>query len=650
MMTMIKTLLFLFFWSYCLPGLFSQEETLADCQKRLQRAQQTQNRDSLAQAYLKLSEYYAYRNSDTTRHYCQLGLKQVRPSDVPTYLTLLINEAETYYAQGQLQEAIRRYQFIRKEAIAQQADLAYLTTTLGSLAVSYRRTEKNDSALLYYQEALTYLEQTDNPDEEVYILTNMAILYTNTDRLKEGDYFIQKAMQRIDQCQDMDMVMYAGSTAGIIASKLHQPERANQYLHQVIRKGVQENKPRFALKGITHLLHVFITTHQEDSIDFYLQEASQLAAQLPQGSTEVLGFQETQYQLLLQLGRHRESLGVQQRMLQNHDMNIQTSRDKFYYQMAQNQAALKAYPEAIQCYEIAHQWADSLKQLRQNEQLSVWTAKFQTQEKEMEIARLRQQQLEDQSRDLKRGILTIIVIFILLIGLIYGQIRKKQQQKQEELRVARSYIEGLERERSRLAKDLHDGVCNDLLGVGMQLSFLPPTEATKQEILHLLEHIRQDVRSISHELMPPKFQQLTLCEAIEAYLDRLSNQDKYRFTFRHQADGPWKQVPEPRAYEVYRILQEWLANVWKHAQPTQVEVELKLTSSQLFLNIRNDGPSLQTAPAKNGGIGMTTIRERVKSLEGNLTIHMQEQKQIFELIIPLNPKKRPDNPKNHYFQ
>lgn len=370
-MTMIKTLLFLFFWSYCLPGLFSQEETLADCQKRLQRAQQTQNRDSLAQAYLKLSEYYAYRNSDTTRHYCQLGLKQVRPSDVPTYLTLLINEAETYYAQGQLQEAIRRYQFIRKEAIAQQADPAYLTTTLGSLAVSYRRTEKNDSALLYYQEALTYLEQTDNPDEEVYILTNMAILYTNTDRLKEGDYFIQKAMQRIDQCQDMDMVMYAGSTAGIIASKLHQPERANQYLHQVIRKGVQENKPRFALKGITHLLHVFITTHQEDSIDFYLQEASQLAAQLPQGSTEVLGFQETQYQLLLQLGRHRESLGVQQRMLQNHDMNIQTSRDKFYYQMAQNQAALKAYPEAIQCYEIAHQWADSLKQLRQNEQLSV---------------------------------------------------------------------------------------------------------------------------------------------------------------------------------------------------------------------------------------------------------------------------------------
>lgn len=74
--------------------------------------------------------------------------------------------------------------------------------------------------------------------------------------------------------------------------------------------------------------------------------------------------------------------------------------------------------------------------------------------------------------------------------------------KRKNWKLAQSYIEGLERERTRLAKELHDGVCNDLLGIGMNMQCMQPTDESKQEILALLEQVRSDVRCISHELMP----------------------------------------------------------------------------------------------------------------------------------------------------
>ena len=73
--------------------------------------------------------------------------------------------------------------------------------------------------------------------------------------------------------------------------------------------------------------------------------------------------------------------------------------------------------------------------------------------------------------------------FLLLAA--YYVFRRKRIRKEEELKLAQSYIDGLERERTRLAKDLHDGVCNDLLGIGMNMQYMQPTDESKREILAL---------------------------------------------------------------------------------------------------------------------------------------------------------------------
>ncbi|EJX08513.1 hsp90-like protein [gut metagenome] len=201
----------------------------------------------------------------------------------------------------------------------------------------------------------------------------------------------------------MDMVMYAGATAGGIMGNLGKYEEAVKYLKQVLRKGRKEQKPRIVLKSMTYLLNLYQKIDQRDSICVYLAEATRLAERLPAANTEVQGFLQTQYQLLSYLGRYRESIAVQQKLLSEEPTNVQVPKAVIYYHLAQNYVALKEFEKAITYYETAHAQSDSLKQAELDTQLSEWTVKYKTQEKEMEIVRLRQEQLESKARMLQWG-------------------------------------------------------------------------------------------------------------------------------------------------------------------------------------------------------------------------------------------------------
>lgn len=264
------------------------------------------------------------------------------------------------------------------------------------------------------------------------------------------------------------------------------------------------------------------------------------------------------------------------------------------------------------------------------------SVKYDTKEKELEIARLNQVQLEQKAQTMRWIIATTVVVFVFLLFILYYILRRKRIKKEEELKLAQSYIDGLERERTRLAKDLHDGVCNDLLGIGMQMQCLPPTGEAKQELLGMLEQVRSDVRSISHELMPPKFLHATLAETVEAYVERLAVPPSVQLAFSRENEGmEWQQVSEQVAYEVYRILQELLSNVLKHSGATEIYVNLSLQEQLLTLQITNNGKNYSDNGEAGTGIGLTTIRERAKTVGGLLTTDIQDGRQLFKLEISL---------------
>lgn len=633
----MKTLFF--FFSLCLlsSSLTAQDAELQMYKDELARAVRLKNNDSLAAAYCHLGEYYAYRQADSARYYCEEGLKYANPASKEPYITLLNNLAETYASVGEMDEAIKRQKKTYQEAVRLKSNMEIRATLLTSIGVAYRRKEMPDSALAYYNRALGLLENSTAYDELAHLLTSIAVLYTNTARLEEGEAYARRGLEVAQKCEDIDMLLYAGSTAGAILSLREKYEEAAQVIHPVLTKAREQHKPKFVLKSIVYLLHMFHRMNNNDSVSYYMRQAEPVVKQLPPMSSEVLGYQETLYDILTKMERYRESLDIQRRLLEAKEVNAQIPLNKLYQAMAWNYEGLKDYRTAVEYYDKAYRTADSLHQEQINTELSELSVKYETQEKELEIARLTREQLEQKAKTMQWGIVAAIAISAFLLFSIYYMFRRKRIRKEEELKLAQSYIEGLERERTRLAKDLHDGVCNDLLGIGIQMQCMQPTDESKEELLTLLEQVRSDVRCISHELMPPKFQLATLDETVEDYVQRLSLPSSMQLSFSKENEGAeWNRIPENVAYEVYRILQELLSNILKYSEATEVSVTLSLSRQQLLLLVTNNGKSFTDAEIQGRGIGLTTIRERAKAVEGIFAVSAQTGKQSFELSIPLS--------------
>lgn len=543
------------------------------------------NRDSIAAAYCHLGEYYAYRQADSTRYYCEQGLKYAATDKAEPYLYLLNNLADAYFSSGQLDEPLKRFRFVLEEAGRLHWDEVEIASVLSSVGVIYRRKEMPDSALVCYNRALALLDNREAYDERTQLLTSIAILYTNTARLKEGEYYIRKALEASEKSDDMDMVMYAAATAGSIFTLRENYAEAAQLLYPVLAKAREQQKPRFVLKIIAYLLSAYYRLDNRDSINHYMAEGDKVAAGLPATNAEVQGYHESLCDILTKMGRYGESL---------HKAEVET-------------------------------------------ELSELSIKYENQEKELEIARLTQQYLEQKAKTMQWSVAAVVAFSAFLLLAAYYVFRRKRIRKEEELKLAQSYIDGLERERTRLAKDLHDGVCNDLLGIGMNMQYMQPTDESKREILALLEQVRSDVRCISHELMPPKFQVTTLAETVEAYVEGLALPASVQLAFsKENEEIQWSQVPEEVSYEVYRIMQELLSNILKHSGATEIDVTLTLKRKLLTLQISNNGKNYCGGEVRGKGIGLTTIQERAKAVGGLFTTDIQDGSQKFRLEISLS--------------
>lgn len=633
----MKILLVLWGMFVVFPCLCAQDTELQACREELARGMNRNDRDSIAAAYSRLGEYYGYRQADSARYYCEQGLKYARTDKAEPYLYLLGNLADAYFSLGELDESLERFRFALKEAGRLDWNSAGIASMLSSVGVIYRRKEMLDSALVCYNRALALLDSRGDYDERTQLLTSIAILYTNTSRLKEGEYYIRKALEASAKCEDMDMVMYAAATAGSIFMLRGNYAESARLLYPVLAKAREQHKPVFELKIIAYLLSAYCRLDNRDSIDHYMAEGEKVAARLPAATAEVQGYRESLCDILTQMGRYGESLQIQKRMLAARDSSLQMPIDRLFERMALNYSGLKNYPKAMELYAKAYHTADSLHKTEVETELSELSVKYENQEKELEIARLTQEHLEQKAKTMQWSVAAVTAFSAFLLLAAYYIFRRKRIKKEEELKLAQSYIDGLERERTRLAKDLHDGVCNDLLGIGMHLQCMQPTAESKQEILTLLEQVRGDVRCISHELMPPKFQVTTLAEAVEAYVERLSLPASVQLAFSKESEGtPWSRVPEEVSYEVYRIMQELLANVLKHSGATEISVDLALKGKQLVLQIADNGKRYSFADIPEQGIGLTTIRERAKAVGGVFTADVRDGSQLFRLEILLS--------------
>lgn len=341
---------------------------------------------------------------------------------------------------------------------------------------------------------------------------------------------------------------------------------------------------------------------------------------------------------------YEESLNIQKNkksgVLIGKDISIYTNLVKAYL-------GLHNYKKALEYQQTAFDLQDTINQRKHKELLSEYYAEFKTAEKELEITRLEMKQQETRSRSVMIFITLAAVVILLIIALLYTRLQRlkkereatllaqrieqkdnefAQLQQQTEKRLTRKYIEGLETERERLAKELHDDVCNSIWALEMKVESLKDTmgETATNEI-KTLSSIRNRVRSISHELMPPVFQYATIDEMLDDFIDHLQLPALTKASYSSTKDYDWNRVSPEVGFELYRVAQEAISNTLKYADATEIRVNLSVDDKTIVMAIEDNGKGFDIDNHK-AGIGLHTIKQRINSINGKVEIYSQSQK------------------------
>jgi signal transduction histidine kinase len=240
----------------------------------------------------------------------------------------------------------------------------------------------------------------------------------------------------------------------------------------------------------------------------------------------------------------------------------------------------------------------------------------------------------------------------LIAGLLVQAARRRRaeaqvRQGESRLRISHDQIRDLgrrlltaqEAERSRIARDLHDDVGQQLAMLAIDLLALgraPQTNAATlvRGALARARHAANSVHALSHRLHPAKLRLVGLVPALSSLQSELSQAD-FTITFVHEG------VPDRLAPDlslcVFRVVQEAVQNTIKHSGAHSVSVELRGGPDALALTVADDGVGFDATGDWGKGLGLVSIRERLELVGGTLTIHSKPGGGTrLEITVPLN--------------
>jgi two-component system NarL family sensor kinase len=301
---------------------------------------------------------------------------------------------------------------------------------------------------------------------------------------------------------------------------------------------------------------------------------------------------------------------------------------------------------AITYMELQNSMQDSLFSLQKTKEFAEMSEKYKSELKEEKIIALNNKIELDHQKERNRIYLFVVIISILglliLLATIVGIVMYNRQQKkvslqtieQEKLR-NKMIIEAEEKERTRIAKDLHDSLGQMLAAVKMNLNSISVSNENEQfkKTTQILDDTISEMRSISHAMMPESLVKNGLAKAL---MD-ISNHVEAKQTKVNVAVENWTGWNTTGEYVLYRIVQELLNNTLKHAEAKNVNIELNQFDDEINLIYEDDGKGFNMNNIKSDGIGLQNMNNRISSINGNIEFDSKPGVGTTAIIsIPLN--------------
>ncbi|MGF6926033.1 signal transduction histidine kinase [Chitinophaga sp. W2I13] len=309
-----------------------------------------------------------------------------------------------------------------------------------------------------------------------------------------------------------------------------------------------------------------------------------------------------------------------------------------YLAASDNEAAQQHYQRAFHLRKAYEQLNDSLVGNATRLNVQQLEMQYQSEKKDRDLA---EKKLELIRKDLLlqrknrwlgfifAGVILILVgSFLIWQKLLHRHRLQKQQlqtlEVEKTVQVLEAMMQGEEKERTRLSKDLHDGVGGLLSAVKMHFWALKYERTFLQQdkgfnhALSMLDDAIGEVRKTAHNLMPEILSRMGLAGALELFCHNVSHSRKLQITF--YTSGDMQRFRGNFELSVYRIVQELINNVIKHAHATEALVQLTQHDQLLTITVEDNGVGFEDIAKSTTGMGLKNLHTRIKSLNGHLTL------------------------------
>lgn len=438
--------------------------------------------------------------------------------------------------------------------------------SLTNLGLAWSNLKDDDKALNYYERSLKIKEEIGDKYGLAILLNNMAIIYQDKNKLDDALIMYAKSENYHRQIGDLHGLIYTFINTATVLNRLGKFDRSATVLDSAMYYARE-------VKSLSRMAKVL------EAYSYYY------------GKT---GNYQKAWRTMLSLDSIKDCL-------YSGDMRKDIAELKTRYEIEKNE------------HEIA----------------------FLNQQNEMKNLQLQTARIRQRNSLLIAGFILLVVLSGMAFWLIKSRYKTKMRLEHEKRLIQKEAFSAIvnaeENERKRIAMELHDGLGQLLSAAKLNISVLEDTNSEEDRLAvdnaeNLIDQAIADLRNISHNLMPSALIRLGLIPAIHDMADKINSGRKV--VVKITSEGFESRLPGNLEIAIYRVIQESVNNILKHAGAGNIFINLRYGGESLDLSIEDDGKGMPEPSTSNSGkgIGWDDIRSRVSLFNGRMNLYSEPGK------------------------
>jgi len=501
------------------------------------------------------------------------------------------------------------------------------------LAESYSILGANEKYQGNYEEAIRYhLEamriKENNKDENGLCITynDIGIVYKNMKRYEEALKFYLKSNELARKLDMGPAISFTYNNLGTVYNEVHKYDSAMYSYNMALAQAEKIGDPGAIATALANLADIHFAHERYDSALYNFKRC----LVFDKANEDKYGMALSH----MQLGRTYSALNKLKEAKAHIDTadkiaeenNLLRERIDILMIKSSIQEQLKDYTGAILTIRASAALKDSLLNEESSKQVSELHTQYETEKKEQQIA-LQQSELKSKNYVIA-GISGVLLLGGLLSYSYYRRYRLVQQARlqqailQEQEQATRAVLEAEEKERQRIAGDLHDGVGQLMSAARMNLSLLENElnfeddnkKSAFNKALSLVDDSCREVRAVSHNIMPNALLKAGLISAIREFIQKI---DQRALEVTLYTDGINERLPAAVESVLYRVIQECVNNVIKHSHANKLDMTLIKDDEGISITIEDNGKGFDTRTSSEG-IGLKNMQTRIHYLKGSI--------------------------------